>query len=384
MHLLVLLAALLLHGGCANALNNGLGITPQMGWNSWNHFNCGIDEALIRKTADLLVSTGLSQVGYKYLNLDDCWEAPARDSAGNLQFNPTSFPSGGAALGDYIHSKGLKFGIYSSAGDKTCQSRPASLNHEVADANQFARWGVDYLKLDNCFSENIDPKIRYPKMRDALNATGRQIFYSLCEWGKEDPATWAGAVGNSWRTTGDIDDSYARMISNVNNNNAWAKYAGLGMWNDPDMLEVGNGGMTTDEYKTHFSLWCLVKSPLIVGCDISNMSPDTVSILTNAEAIAVNQDPLGVQGQRVFPTNATADQEVWAGPLSNGDNAVVLVNKGLAPANVTVTWAMMGLPMTTTVNIRDLWAHKGLGPFTGSYTATLASHAVTFLRLSAP
>jgi alpha-galactosidase len=373
---------LLLASSAVLGLDNGLARTPQMGWNSWNHFACGINETLIRDTADLLVATGLSQIGYKYLNLDDCWEAPSRDPNGNLQFNPTSFPSGGTALGTYIHSKGLKFGIYSSAGEKTCQGRPASLNHETADANQFANWGVDYLKLDNCYNDNVDPKVRYPKMRDALNATGRPILFSLCEWGDEDPATWAGPVGNSWRTTGDISDSYAAMISIAEYNNQWAKYAGPGQWNDPDMLQVGNGGMTTDEDRTHFSLWCLMKAPLLIGCDISKMTPDTYAILTNAEAVAVNQDALGVQGQRVYPTNSSA-QEVWAGPQSNGDIAVVLMNKGLAATSITVTWAMLGLNPTAQQSVRDLWAHSTVGTFTGSYSATVASHAVAFLRLSA-
>lgn len=306
------------------ALDNGLGRTPQMGWNSWNHFACNINEQLIRQTADILVQTGLAKLGYTYLNLDDCWEAPDRDAEGNLQFNPSTFRSGGKALGDYIHARGLKFGIYSSDGTKTCQGRPATLHHETADANQFAAWGVDYLKLDNCYDEGIPPKQRYPIMRDALNKTGRPIFFSLCEWGVDEPATWAPAVGNSWRTTGDISDSWDSMISRVDQNEPLWQSAGPGAWNDPDMLEVGNGGMTFEEYKTHFSLWCLMKAPLLIGCDISKMSNQTATILSNTEVIALNQDSLGKQGRRVWvspgqPSNASimntcvqADSQTWA------------------------------------------------------------------------
>jgi alpha-galactosidase len=289
------------------AIDNGLGRTPQMGWNSWNKFACKIDEKLIHSTVDSLVSTGLAKIGYQYACLDDCWEMPSRDAQGLLEFNNISFPSGGKALGDYIHSKGLKFGIYSSDGDKTCQGRPASLHHETADANSFAGWGVDYLKLDNCHNEGLPPKERYPIMRDALNATGRPIFYALCEWGDADPASWAGGVGNSWRTTGDISDNWATMINRVDLNEPLYAAAAPGSWNDPDMLEVGNGGMNEDEYVTHFSLWCIMKSPLLIGCDITSMSDATKRILMNTEAIAVNQDPLGVQGHRVWTDAGVED-----------------------------------------------------------------------------
>jgi len=278
------------------ALNNGLGITPQMGWNSWNHYGCNINENLIKSTADSLVSTGLAKAGYVYLNLDDCWEASARNSSGQLWGNPNNFPSGMKSLGDYIHSKGLKYGIYSDAGYKTCAGNPASLGYETVDANTFASWGVDYLKYDNCNTDGTPPEKRYPPMRDALNASGRPIFFSMCEWGVDNPATWAGPVGNSWRTTGDISDSWSSMISKVDINAPLYPYAGPGAWNDPDMLEVGNGGMTTAEYTTHFSLWAIMKAPLLVGCNVQNMSSATLNILTNTEVIAINQDALGKQG----------------------------------------------------------------------------------------
>jgi alpha-galactosidase len=282
---------------CA-ALNNGLGRTPQMGWNSWNHFGCGINEALIRSTIDAMVSTGLFAAGYKYVNLDDCWQS-TRTSSGVIVPDPNNFPNGVKVLADYAHSKGLLFGLYSDAGHYTCAGRPGSLGYEKIDASTYASWEVDYLKYDNCNTDGTSPKVRYPVMRDALNASGRHIFYSMCEWGVEDPATWSAPVGNSWRTTGDISDSWSSMTSLLDQNNRWASYAAPGGWNDPDMLEVGNGHMTTAEYRAHFSLWCLMKSPLLVGCDITKMSADTLAILTAPEVIAVNQDPLGVQGSLI-------------------------------------------------------------------------------------
>lgn len=316
-------------------LNNGLGRTPQMGWNSWNHFGCGISESLIKSTADAIVSSGLAKAGYTYLNLDDCWEAMQRDANGLLQFNSQNFPSGGKALGDYIHSKGLQFGIYSSAGDATCQGRPASLHHETADAKQFAAWGVDYLKLDNCNNEGIKPEERYPVMRDALNATGRPIFYSLCEWGEDDPATWGAKVANSWRTTGDISSNWNSIMSNIEANDKWYQYAGPGAWNDPDMLEVGNSGITLDEAKSHFALWCVAKAPLLIGCDVTKIDNDTMSILTNEEAIAINQDALGVQGHNVAGGGGPG---VDPDPRAGDAAAIYPCAGGTLPAGQRVTW----------------------------------------------
>ncbi|KDO44287.1 hypothetical protein CISIN_1g012852mg [Citrus sinensis] len=281
-------------------LNNGLASTPQMGWNSWNFFACNISETIIKETADALVSTGLAELGYDHVNIDDCWSSPLRDLKGQLVPDTITFPSGIKALADYVHGKGLKLGIYSDAGVFTCQVRPGSLFHEKDDAPLFASWGVDYLKYDNCFNLGIEPKKRYPPMRDALNETGCSIFYSLCEWGVDDPALWAGKVGNSWRTTGDINDTWASMTSIADINDKWASYAGPGGWNDPDMLEVGNGGMSYQEYRAHFSIWALMKAPLLIGCDVRNMTAETFEILSNKEVIAVNQDPLGVQGRKVY------------------------------------------------------------------------------------
>jgi len=283
------------------ALDNGLARTPQMGFNTWNHFGCSINENVIKQTADVLVSTGLMAVGYTYVNLDDCW-AKSRNSNGTIVADPAAFPSGIRALADYVHMKGLLFGLYSDAGTSTCAGRPGSLNYETNDANTYASWTVDYLKYDNCNTDGTAPQVRYPKMRDALNATHRPILFSMCEWGVNNPATWAAPVGNSWRTTGDISDNWSSMLSNLDQNDIVAKYAGPGGWNDPDMLEVGNGGMTNGEYTAHFSLWALIKSPLLIGCDLTKVSADTLAILSNKEVIAVSQDSLGVQGHRVWST----------------------------------------------------------------------------------
>ncbi|XP_043815131.1 alpha-galactosidase isoform X2 [Manihot esculenta] len=346
-------------------LANGLGLTPPMGWNSWNHFSCNIEDKLIRETADAMVSSGLAALGYHYVNLDDCWAELNRDSQGNLVPKASAFPSGIKALADYVHEKGLKLGIYSDAGYQTCsRTMPGSLGYEEQDAKTFASWGIDYLKYDNCNNDGSSPKVRYPVMSKALLNSGRPIFFSLCEWGEEDPATWASAIGNSWRTTGDISDKWESMISRADENDKWASHAGPGGWNDPDMLEVGNGGMTTEEYRSHFSIWALAKAPLLIGCDVRSMSNETYEILSNKEVIAVNQDKLGVQGKKV-----------WGGPVSDGRVAVVLWNRGSSKATVTAYWSDIGLQPTAVVDARDLWEHKTQASVKGQISADLESHA---------
>ncbi|XP_058007905.1 alpha-galactosidase 3 isoform X2 [Hevea brasiliensis] len=339
-------------------LNNGLARTPQMGWNSWNFFACNINEIVIKETADALISTGLADLGYVYVNIDDCWSSATRE--GQLVPDPKTFPSGIKALADYVHGKGLKLGIYSDAGIFTCQVRPGSLYHEKDDADLFASWDVDYLKYDNCYNLGIEPKKRYPPMRDALNATGRTIFYSLCEWGVDDPALWAGKVGNSWRTTDDINNSWASMTTLADLNDKWAAYAGPGGWNDPDMLEVGNGGMTYQEYRAHFSIWALMKAPLLIGCDVRNMTAETYEILTNEEVIAINQDPLGVQGRKVYTAGTDGCLQVWAGPLSGNRLVVALWNRCSKAATVTAKWNVLGLESGTSVSVRNLWQVRKL------------------------
>lgn len=356
-------------------LNNGLARTPQMGWNSWNFFACNINETVIKETADALVSTGLADLGYVYLNIDDCWSAATRDSKGQLVADPETFPSGIKALADYIHEKGLKLGIYSDAGVFTCQVRPGSLNHENDDAELFASWGVDYLKYDNCYNLGIKPEDRYPPMRNALNATGRRILFSLCEWGVDDPALWAGHIGNSWRTTDDINDSWASVTTIADINDKWAAYAGPGGWNDPDMLEVGNGGMTYQEYRAHFSIWALMKAPLLVGCDVRNMTAETYQILTNQEVVAVNQDRLGVQGRKIHVTGTEGCLQVWAGPLSGSRLVVALWNRCTKAATITVKWETLGIEPRTTVSVRDLWKHKDVSDdVVASFSARVDSH----------
>lgn len=359
------------------SLDNGLGRTPQMGWNSWNHFGCGINQTVMEETADAFISTGLYKYGYEYVNVDDCW-AKSRDAAGIIQPDNSSFPDFRGMI-DHIHSKGLKFGLYSDAGNKTCAGRPGSLNYEGLDALTYAMWGVDYLKYDNCNNDQLSPLIRYPKMTKALNDSGRHIFFSLCEWGQDDPADWAPNVGNSWRTTGDISDNWGRVMQNADLNNDWYSLAGPGGWNDPDMLEVGNGFMSTTEDQSHFSLWCLMKAPLLVGCDIRSMSNETFRILTNSEVIAVNQDPLGIQGTKV---KSDGIRDIWAGPLADGSFAVILLNRGFTTTSITASWSDIGLPPLQKATVRDLWAHKDIGTMSGSVTASVESHGVAMYRIT--
>lgn len=366
-----------------NSLDNGLARTPQMGWNSWNFFQCSVNETIVRAMADAMVSSGLAAAGYEYVNIDDCW-AYSRDANGTIQPDPSTFPSGMAALADYVHSKGLKFGLYSDGGPNTCDHRPGSYGHEQQDADTYASWGVDYLKYDNCYMVNVDPRQSYPVMRDALNTSGRLIFFSMCEWGLENPATWAGPVGNSWRTTLDINDTWGAMVNNIDQNDEWWTYAGPGGWNDPDMLEVGNGGMTHDEYVSHFSVWAISKAPLLLGCDLSNMTQDTINILTNKEVIAINQDPLGVQGHKIISDN---ELEVWAGPLQSGSVVVLLWNRSDYTASITVTWDDLTWPSGNSVkvaSVRDLWLHEDLGEYISAFTAAeIPTHASRMLIVTA-
>ncbi|MGD8497025.1 MAG: alpha-galactosidase, partial [Gemmatimonadales bacterium] len=353
------------------------GQTPPMGWNSWNNFGCRIDEQLILDTADAMVESGMKDAGYVYVNVDDCWMASERDAAGNLQSDPERFPHGIAYIADYVHAKGLKLGIYSSAGTRTCQGLPASLDHEEADARKFAEWGVDYLKYDNCNNEGRPAIERYTKMRDALRATGRPIFFSICEWGANRPWEWAPALGNSWRTTGDIYDSWQSMTDILDQQVGLARFASRGHWNDPDMLEVGNGGMTDTEYRAHFSLWSLLSAPLLAGNDLRAMSKETKAILTNPEVISVNQDPVGMQGYRL---RDDGDQEVWVKELADGSVAVVLLNRGGRRAFMTAFAREIGLPDARAYRERDLWAHEARTRTDGLVRAYVPPHGARMFR----
>jgi alpha-galactosidase len=334
-----------------------LAATPPMGWNSWNKFGCHVDEELIQQTADAMVSSGMRDAGYRYVNIDDCWMDTVRDAAGDLRADPAHFPHGIKGVADYVHGKGLKLGIYSSAGTKTCEGRPASLDHEVADAKKFAEWGVDYLKYDNCNNEKRPAIARYTAMANALRATGRPIVFSLCEWGENKPWEWGkDAGGMLWRTTGDINDSWRSMIGILDRQVGLEKYSGPNAWNDPDMLEVGNGKMTFNEYIAHFSLWAILNAPLIAGNDLRSMSDSTRAILTNRDVIAVDQDWGGQQGTRLV-SDTVAHTEVWIKPMKNGGRAVVLLNLGNVPTTIAVRVADLGMLPASTYQAKDLWAH---------------------------
>jgi alpha-galactosidase len=360
--------------------------TPPMGWNSWNKFHCDVSEALIMQMADALVSSGMKDAGFEYIVIDDCWQI-ARDENGEIVADKDRFPHGMKYVADYIHSKGLKFGIYSCAGKLTCEKRPGGLGHEYQDARSYARYGVDYLKYDWCNSSTQDAKSSYANMRDALFAAGRPIVFSICEWGSNKPWEWAGDVGHLWRTTGDIGDSWNSMINIFNQQKDLARYAGPGHWNDPDMLEVGNGGMTYEEYKTHFSLWCMLASPLMAGNDLQNMTPETKSILLNKEIIALDQDSLGRQAV-CYRDNG--DYQIWIKALANNEKAICLLNKSDEKKSVLVDYALLAKANTgrrggTALNlenyiVRDLWEHKDMNLKETSAFVELLPHAVKVYR----
>ncbi len=372
-------------------ISKDLALTPPMGWNSWNKFACNVSEEMIRGMADALIKSGMKDAGYQYVNIDDCWQV-SRDANGNIVADPQRFPHGMKAVGNYIHSLGLKFGVYSDAGSKTCAGRPGGLGHEYQDAIQYAAWGVDYLKYDWCNTTTQDARASYANIRAALDASGRAIVLSICEWGTAKPWLWGKEVGgNLWRTTGDISDKWAGqtkwpdgsccsngMLAIVDQQVGLQSYAGPGHWNDPDMLEVGNGGMTDNEYRAHFSLWAILTAPLIAGNDLRDMRPEIRDILTNKEVIAVDQDPLGREGERIWKDG---DLEVWAKQLRDGSRAVVLLNRGGTEQQISVNWEDLGYPGHVSASVRDLWQHKDLGKFTGKFSAPVASHAVVMVTV---
>ena len=368
------------------ALENGLARTPPMGWNSWNKFGCKVSEDLIRGVADQMVSTGMKDAGYQYVVIDDCWQV-ARDAQGNIQIDTTNFPHGMKAVADYVHSKGLKFGMYSDAGTKTCEGRPGGRGYEYQDARQYAAWGVDYLKYDWCSHSTQNSEASYATMSDALKLSGRPIVFALCEWGSTKPWLWARDIGNLWRSTGDITDKWDNQKPNeslgvvqiVDLQVGLDGYAGPGHWNDPDMLEVGNGGMTTTEYRSHFSMWCLFAAPLLAGNDLRSMTPEIKDILTNKEVIAVDQDSLGLEGRRV---HKEGDSEVWSRQLADGSRAVVLLNRSSQERSIQAMWTDLGYPDHASAAVRDLWAHRDLGKSTGSFSATVPSHGVVMVRVT--
>lgn len=374
--------------------------TPQMGWNSWNAFATKIDENMIKEMADAMVDLGLRDAGYNYLVLDDGWMAMERDAKGNFVANPEKFPSGMKAIADYVHSKGLKFGLYSCVGDKTCAGFPGSRGHEFQDALIFAEWGVDYLKYDWCYAGKMNAEEAYSTMRDALYAAKRPVLFSLCEWGDNQPWEWAKGVGHSWRITGDIYNCFdcaeetgwgVVQIVNMRDETALRKAAGPGHWNDMDMLEIGNGGLNHFEEETHFALWAILASPLMLGNDLRTIKPETLEIVKNKDIIAVNQDELGVQGFKY--TTLKNNIEVWVRPLANGEWAICFFNRSANSTELNFTWQeheivdkiyehRVDFNANNVFKIKDLFAGKEIGRTNKPLKHKLEKNQSLMLRLT--
>lgn len=377
----------------ADSVFNSLAQTPPMGWNSWNKFGCNVSESLLKEMADAMVASGMKDAGYEYIVIDDCWQV-GRDEQGNIQVDSVRFPNGMKVLADYVHDKGLKLGIYSCAGSYTCQGRPGSRGYQFQDARQYAAWGVDYLKYDWCSNEGQKAEAAYRTMSDALKASGRPIVFSICEWGESQPWTWGKGIGHLWRVTADIRDCYqckfdwggVGVLDIIDIMADLYPYAGPGHWNDAEMLEVGNGGMTHDENITHFSMWCMLATPLMAGNDLRNMDAESRTILTNKEAIAVNQDPLGQQARRFMDMG---EKEIWAKPLANGELAVCFLNRTEQVWHLDHDWKRQTIYFANDVNIhkkeyivRDLWQHKDLGTTKEHTVYDIPGHGVLMVRLS--
>ncbi len=372
--------------------------TPPMGWNSWNKFGCDVNEKMIREIADAMVSTGMKDAGYLYVNIDDCWHGK-RDSLGFIHPAPDRFPSGMKALADYVHSKGLMLGIYSDVGALTCGGKPGSRGHEYQDAITYAQWGIDYLKYDWCNTDGINAIGAYTTMRDAIYSAGRPMVFSICEWGVNKPWLWAKDVGHLWRITGDIELCFDCKVGHdpwfnwgvmniIDKQEVLRNYSGPGHWNDPDMLEVGNG-MAVNEDRTHFSMWCMFAAPLISGNDIRNMSNETKEILTNKEVIAIDQDSLGYEG---FKYSAKDSVEIWFKPLINDDWAMCILNRSLKLHSVSFDWKnevvydnlskRYAAFDKTVYSLSNLWTKKDEGTTTEELKAELPGHDVLMLRLN--
>lgn len=371
--------------------------TPPMGWSSWNVFACNIDETLIREIADAMVEKGLYDAGYRFVNMDDCWHGE-RDKDGFIQPDPERFPNGVKALADYVHSKGLYLGIYSDAGSETCGGKPGSQGHEYQDALQYARWGIDYLKYDWCNTDNVNSKGAYSLMAKALRMSGRDIVFSLCEWGNTEAYSWAQEIGHLWRTTGDVNCCFdceldfggwksLGVLQILDKNEPLRRYAGPGHWNDPDMMEVGNG-MSVNEDRAHFTMWCMMAAPLILGNDIRTMSKETAEIVMNKEVIAVDQDVLGIQGLRY---RVESGLEYWLKPLADGDWAFCILNRTLEDRTIQLDLRsfnmydnLSGHALQTashTYQVRNLWNHKDEQPSDKVRKLTVPAHDVVIYRL---
>ncbi|OHB55394.1 MAG: alpha-galactosidase [Planctomycetes bacterium RBG_13_44_8b] len=363
----------------------GLALTPPMGWNTWNTFGGNINEDLIKGTATAMINNGMLEAGYKYIVLDDAWMTKKRDAQGNLIPDPNKFPSGMKALGDFLHNMGFKFGIYNCAGNKTCAGYPGGRGHEYQDARLYASWGVDYLKYDWCETGTANAPETYKTMRDALYTAGRPIVFSLCEWGNNKPWEWAKDVGHLWRTTGDIADCWDckrqwsmgfKLI--LDKQVGLEKYAGPDHWNDPDMMEVGNKGLTLTESRAHFSLWCILAAPLMAGNDVRIMTDEIRNILTDKEVIALDQDPLGKQGYRFAKEG---DKEVWVKELSDGAWGICVLNAGKDTAEMTVNWKDLSF-LKGEYKVRELWQKKDIGTTNENFSGSIGSHDVVLFKLS--
>jgi len=359
--------------------SDGLAPTPPMGWNSWNRLGPFISERLVLETAEAMIGSGMRDAGYRYVVIDDAWHDSVRDQDGDLTENRWAFPHGLRWLADRIHERGLLFGLYTDAGTRTCQGYPASLGNEMRDARKFASFGVDFMKVDWCHTEGLRGRTTYPKWTEAIKASGRPMVLSISEWARDKPWEWAGSVGHMWRTTSDIADRWQSVTKIADSQVDLHPFAGPDHWNDPDMLEVGNGGMTDDEYRSHLSLWAMLAAPLMAGNDLRAMSAETRRILTAPEVIAIDQDRLGRQGTRV---QTRGSSEIWARELADGTRAVLLLNRGDAPANVRVLWEDLGERGLRNVSVRDLWERQDLGAHDGWYLRSLAPHACALLKVA--
>ena len=398
----LLLASLLSVASCGSLFAQkfeDLAQTPPMGWNSWNTFQTNIDEPLLKGMVDTYVSSGMKDAGYTYFVLDDGWMSMDRDKDGNLVADPKKFPNGMKEFADYVHSKGLKFGIYNCAGTKTCAGYPGTRGYEYQDARLYASWGVDYLKFDWCNTDGINAKEAYTTMSLAIRAAGRPMVFSLCEWGNHQPWRWAKDVGQLWRSTGDIYAGFEKNLSKgtwtalsvlsiLDKQDSIRQYAGPGHWNDPDMLEVGNG-MKYNEDKAHFSLWCMLAAPLMAGNDLRKMTNQTKSILTNKDLIAIDQDALGIEAFRYYSFDGI---EIWVKPLANNEVAVCFLNRSDHPQTINYNWK--GHIISDAVNkidynfnvdtykLHDLWTKKEIGTTVKNFEQTIPSDDVVVLRLT--
>jgi alpha-galactosidase len=359
------------------ALENGLARTPPMGWNTWYDLQGNYNDSVIRQMADAMVSSGMKEAGYQYINLDDLWQG-SRDAQGDLQPDPQKFPNGMKAVIDYVHSKGLKFGMYSDAGASGCSGRIGAYPHYVQDAAQWAAWGADFVKLDWCGGGNGESAVqRYSEFRDAIKKSGRPMVFNICNWGQGSPWTWGDTVGNCWRTTGDIGQSVWPV---ADANQALYQYAKPGSWNDPDYLTfVHNSHANQAEAQSQFSIWSIMAAPLIAVADLRTIQPWVKDVLTNKEAIAVDQDSMGVQGHKI---KSVGGLEVWVKPLRNSNWAVGLFNRSGSSTSIPFVWSDIGIAATTTAYVRDLWAHKNLGSFTGSFSTTVPAAGCALVRVS--